>query len=273
MSQLLPSSRRALLYLVTAFAITWVAWWSLVALSQAGLTRYGQWPFMSLYVIGGLGPTIAAYVAVCLTRSSDVLREFNRRVLNWRVGPPWYLFALGLPIILGFVALGVAVALRPSVMEAIAIRPWYVFPLLLAMTIIGGGLEEFGWRGILQEEWGPVIGPARAALLIGPIWAVWHLPLFWMPGVSQYHGQFAPFLLGVMGNALLFGWLYSGTRSILLCVLMHAATNAVTMLGVAVPTGVGLSLIGPGVSLAVGALLFLARGRHSHADVDHRSTL
>ncbi|WP_267223796.1 CPBP family intramembrane glutamic endopeptidase [Dyella silvae] len=262
MTELLPADRRAYIFLALAFGITWCAWGALVMLAQAQATAYGEWPFMTLYVLGGLGPTIAAYAAVYLTRAQGPLREFNQRVLRWRVRPVWYAAAIGLPIALAFVAVGIAVALRPEVSSHLAIKPWYLFPLLLAMTIIGGGLEEFGWRGITQEAWGPALGQARAALLIGPIWALWHFPLFFLPGVSQYHGHFALFLVGVMGNALLFGWLYCHTRSILLCVLMHAATNAIIMLGVIVPSGHGLSLISPCLGLAVGGLLFLSHGRH-----------
>ena len=263
MAELVPVSRRALYFLAAAFAMTWGAWGTLAWLAQAQMTAYGQWPYMTLYVLGGLGPTIAAYIAVYLTREQAPLREFNQRVLRWRVRPLWYAVAIGLPIALGFIAIGLALALRPAVLGQVAIKPWYDFPLLFAMTIVGGGLEEFGWRGITQEEWGHAMGQGRAALLIGPIWALWHLPLFFLPGVSQYHGNFALFLIGVMGNALLFGWLYSRTRSILLCVFMHAATNAVIMLGVVVPPGHGLSLIGPCLGLCVGALLFLATGKRT----------
>jgi membrane protease YdiL (CAAX protease family) len=102
-------------------------------------------------------------------------------------------------------------------------------------------------------------------LLIGPIWALWHLPLFFLPGVAQYHASFALFLVGIMGNALLFGWLYSRTRSILLCVFMHAASNAVVMMGVSIPSGMGMSVVGPCLSLCVGALLFLSTGKRAGA--------
>jgi membrane protease YdiL (CAAX protease family) len=253
--------RRALVFLASAFGISWCAWGVLIVLSQSHAAAYGQWPFMTLYVLGGLGPTIAAYVAVWLTRTDAPLREFNRRVLRWRVLPAWYAVAIGLPIALAFGAIGIALSLGLATWSQLAIRPWYLFPALFAMTIIGGGLEEFGWRGIAQDAWGRAWGQARAAWLIGPIWAVWHLPLFFLPGVSQYHGAFGPFLLGVMGNALLLGWLYSRTRSILLCVFMHAASNAIVMLGVVAPSGQGMSWIGPCLALAVGWLLFLADGR------------
>ncbi|MET3651547.1 CPBP family intramembrane glutamic endopeptidase [Dyella japonica] len=263
MTEHFPTSRRALVYLAAAFGISWMAWGALVALVQAQLTSYGRWSFMTLYVLGGLGPTIAAYVAVWRTRGESPLREFNHRVLRWRVKPVWYLMALCLPAVLGFIAIGVAVALKPALGEAVSFRPWYLFPLYFLMTIIGGGLEELGWRGIAQEEWGRSIGASRAALMIGPIWAVWHLPLFFLPGVAQYHASFALFLVGVMGNALLFGWLYCHTRSILLCVFMHAASNAAVMMGVAIPSGMGMALIGPCLSLCVGALLFLSGGKRA----------
>lgn len=261
-----PTSRRALVYLATAFGITWLAWGVLAVLAQSSVTHYGTWPFMSLYVLGGLGPTLAAYVAVWRTPEQGPVSEFNRRVVRWRVRPMWYLVALGLPMALGFMAIGVAVALKPALGAAVSFKPWYLFPLYLLMTIIGGGLEEFGWRGITQEEWGHAIGPVRAALLIGPIWALWHLPLFFLPGVSQYHANFALFLIGIIGNALLFGWLYQRTRSILLCVLMHAASNAVAMTGISVPLGMGMGLIGPCLGLAVGGLLFVSIRRRPESD-------
>lgn len=263
MTEHFPASRRALAYLAIAFGISWAAWGLLVVLAQRQVTSYGAGPYMTLYVVGGLGPTIAAYLAVWRTREQAPVSEFNRRVLRWRVRPVWYLLALGLPVALGLMAIGVAVALKPALASSVDFKSWYLFPQYLLMTIVGGGLEELGWRGVTQEEWGRVITPVRAALLIGPIWALWHLPLFFLPGVAQYHAGFALFLVGTMGNALLLGWLYSHTRSILLCVLMHAAANAAVMMGVSVPSGQGMGLVGPCLSLCVGALLFLSTGRRA----------
>ncbi len=259
-------SRRARIFLVTAFALTWVAWGSLILLARMRVTSYGQWPYMTLYVLGGLGPTIAAYVAVCRTPEQAPLREFHQRLLRWRVPFAWYPVAIGLPIALAFVAVGTAAALRPSLLAAVSIKPWYLFLSLFPMMMVGGGLEELGWRGVAQEEWGRSVGHGRAALLIGPIWAVWHLPLFFLPGVAQYGGNFALFLLGVMGNALILGWLYSRTRNILLCIFFHASWNTMMTLGVAIPHGHGVSLVGPCLSLGVGTLLFLAAGqKREHA--------
>jgi len=63
------------------------------------------------------------------------------------------------------------------------------------------------------------------------IWAVWHLPLFWIPGMGSGYGlaDFTWFFLLMSGWGVLLGWVYMNTRgSLLLCVLFHAARNTIT---------------------------------------------
>jgi membrane protease YdiL (CAAX protease family) len=251
-------SRRLVTYLVATFVITWGAWSSLAWLAQSGALAYGQGPFMLLYVLGGFGPTIGAYVAVLATRSQAPLAEYHRRLLRWRVPAGWYLVAVGLPIGLAAVSTGIAVLLSPDLSAAVSIKPWYIFVPLFAMMIIGGGLEELGWRGVAQPEISRLASAATAALWVGLMWALWHLPLFFVPGVSQYGGNFPIFAVGVVGTALTLGWLYSRTESILLCIVFHAAGNAITALGLVVPSGRDwLGLVGPCLSVVVGAALVL----------------
>ena len=73
---------------------------------------------------------------------------------------------------------------------------------------------------------------------------MWHLPLFSLHGVPQYGGNFALFAVSVIGNALLLGWLYAGTGSILLCVLFHAASNTASSMGLDLPGGAPSALWG-----------------------------
>jgi membrane protease YdiL (CAAX protease family) len=192
-----------------------------------------------------------------VTAAQAPLREFHRRLLRWRVGYAWYAIAVTLPIGLAIVSTLAAMQLRPDLTGALSLRPWStLLPLFLTM-IIGGGLEELGWRGVAQSEWGRSIGHARTALLVGVVWAIWHLPLFLIPGVAQYGGNFAVFALGVIGNALMLGWLYSRTTSILLCIVFHAAANAITAFGFTIPRDAGwLTLLAPCLGLLVGLLLF-----------------
>lgn len=80
-------------YLIATFLITWTCWWALVLLTRTGTMAYGygQPLFMVFYLLGGLGPTIAAFVAVLATPAQSPLREFNARLFRWRVAWWWYM--------------------------------------------------------------------------------------------------------------------------------------------------------------------------------------
>jgi membrane protease YdiL (CAAX protease family) len=253
-------NRRLAIYLAATFGVTWGAWGSLAALAPAGGGFvYGRWPFMTLFILGGFGPAIGAYVAVLATAARAPRGEFHRRLLRWRVAPWIYLAAAGLPAAIAAAATGIAVLLRPALATDLAIKPWIMIVPLFAMMIVGGGVEELGWRGVAQPEMARAIGPLPAALAVGAVWAIWHAPLFFIPGVSQYGGNFPRFAVGVVGAALILAWIYARGESILLCIVCHAAGNAATALGLAVPAGGGaLTLLAPVLSVAIGAALLIA---------------
>jgi uncharacterized protein len=247
---------RLRIYLMATFLITWACWGALVLLVRAGTTVYGRPLFMTLYMLGGLGPTIAAYVAVLATQTQSPLREFHARLFRWRVAGWRYGIALGLPLALGLVSVGLAVRIDPDLSAALFLRPWSMLLPLFLVMIAGGGLEELGWRGVAQPELERGLRRPVAALLVGLVWALWHLPLFLLPGVGQYGTSFPIFATGVVGGALILAWLYGHTRSVLLCILFHAGWNAIAALGYAVPSSRPLpALLDAGLRVIVGTLL------------------
>ena len=257
-------NRRLATFLAVSFAVTWSAWGILVPLARARTLVYGQWPFMGLYMLGGLGPTIAAYAAVLATSAQAPLSEFHRRLFRWRVAGWWYLVAAGLPIALAVASRTITALLTPGMPGAPSVEPWYMFLPLFVVMIAGGGLEELGWRGVAQPEMERALSRAAAALLVGLAWAVWHAPLFLLPGVSQYGASFPVFAVGVIGTALILAWLYGRTGSILLCVVFHAAVNAIAALGFAIPHYRGwLALLGPCFNVVLGSLLLLSTSAFS----------
>ena len=259
-------SRRLALYLGAAFAITWGAWGTLAALARSDALRYGEPRFMALYILGGLGPMIAAYLAIIATRSATPLREFHLRLLRWRVARSWYLFALFVPIALALASVAIALVFERGLWASLAVRPWYLFAAYFLTTIIGGGLEEPGWRGVAQPELQRWLSPGWAAVAVAAAWAPWHLPLFFIPGVAQYGGSFVEFAIGILGTSLLLGWLYARTQSVLLCVIFHASANASALMGIAVPDEGGLlTSIGAIVNVAAGLALFVLRNPQTGA--------
>ena len=105
--------------------------------------------------------------------------------------------------------------------------PIYMIILMLPIMLIGGGLEEAGWRYITFPELDKKFGFSIAAFVTGIIWALWHLPLFFIPGVHQYGKSFLGFTITVMGLSFALATIRKVTGSIWLCVLFHMIVNAV----------------------------------------------
>ena len=93
--------------------------------------------------------------------------------------------------------------------------------LLLLPSVLG---EELGWRGYaqtrLQTRWNPMV----AGIVVGMIWALWHLPLFLMVGTSQHelNMPFVGFFFGLMAHSILYAWLQNHTdNSIWTAIFFH----------------------------------------------------
>jgi uncharacterized protein len=212
---------------------------------------------MALYAMGGLAPTIGALAAVLATRRQSPFCEFRSRLFRWRVGALWYAVAIGIPLTAALIAAGAA-RLLSAAGGPLFLRPWYAFFPLLVFMIAGGGLEELGWRGVAQPELERHLGRELAAVIVGIAWSAWHLPLFFLPGTTQYRTSFLPFSVQVLGAAMILAWLCGHTRSILLCILFHAALNASwLMLLIGAPGGAIRSNYGAPICLLTGSMLLM----------------
>jgi membrane protease YdiL (CAAX protease family) len=99
-------------------------------------------------------------------------------------------------------------------------------PVWLLGGVLFGGLEEIGWRGHLQPLLQRTVPPLAAAVLVGLIWSVWHLPLFWLTGTTQAATSVTTFTLGAVGLSIVLGWVWNASGgSTLLAVLLHGAIN------------------------------------------------
>jgi len=101
-----------------------------------------------------------------------------------------------------------------------------VFTAIVA-AIFGGLLgEEIGWRGYALPRLTDRLGKAGASVLLGLVWAGWHLPVFFIPGMDQSGQSLPVYILQVTALSVAMAWLYWHTRgSLLLAVLMHTAIN------------------------------------------------
>jgi len=176
-------------------------------------------------LLGAFSPSLVALWLTARAEGSTGVRALLGRVLQWRVAVPWYLFAVGyIPVIKLTVALVHRVA--TGAWPRFGDEAWYVIPLAIAFSTPFQAGEEIGWRGYALPRLATRFGLARASILLGLIWAFWHLPQFFIREVDTYGQSFLVFVLQVTALSVAMAWLYARTRgSLLLVMLLHSAVN------------------------------------------------
>jgi membrane protease YdiL (CAAX protease family) len=150
-----------------------------------------------------------------------------RRLVQADVGLRWYLFAIGY-----MAAVKLTVALLHRVLlgawPQFGDEAWYVMlAATIFSTIIGGQAgEEIGWRGFALPRLATHFGYGAGSILLGMIWALWHLPLFFVREADKHGQSFFLYALQVTAISVAIAWLYQRTNgSLLLTMLMHSAIN------------------------------------------------
>jgi len=186
--------------------------------------------------LGALSSSLAAIVLVIVEGRKGGLRELLGRFLVWRVGIQWWAFTLLFAIIPSVAALYLFNLLGGPTVDWSGLQPLYnVVPMFIFLTIAAGIGEEFGWRGFLLPRLQTRHNALVSGLIVGVVWAIWHIPLFFIKGTNQYDMQLQdgllPVILGysifVIVSSIQFAWVFNNTKgSVLLAAVFHGASNA-----------------------------------------------
>lgn len=212
-------------FFILTFLIGWSIWvpLGLLAPENALLSLPGAW-----------APTISALILIGLSEGWGGIKRFLVKVLHWRVGPGWYLVVLFGVAAIAYLALGIGLLFGVPAPELTlpAGVPRDGLPLALPIIFllnifIGGPLaEDLGWRGYILPNLRERMSALNASLIIGIVWAIWHLPFFIFPWRDLVGNiPFVWFALLTTSWSVLFAWVYVNTKSILMPVLFHAAIN------------------------------------------------
>lgn len=176
----------------------------------------GQHPLFFLCVYA---PAIAAFAVVAYYGGGEGVKHFSSRLMIWKCSPVWYAFLLiGIPLV--FWA-GSAIK-GNSLPEPNPFPSFQALCLALALALIKGPIEEFGWRGVLLPLLQRKLTPIWAGLILGVVWGFWHLPAFLLSGTQQSQWSFAPFFVGCIALSVIVTALFNASRgSILLSALFH----------------------------------------------------
>ncbi|BBG02607.1 MULTISPECIES: CPBP family intramembrane glutamic endopeptidase [Pseudonocardia] len=221
-------------FFLLANLMSWVAWTPYI-LSENGL---GVWIYRFPDVLGTsqilgvlpgayLGPIASAFLVTAIADGRPGLRRWIGRMWRWRVRRHWYaLTLLGVPVamlVTGFVFSGGRI-----VMPSLLVVAVYV-PALLIQMITTGLAEEPGWRDFalprLQRRFGPLAG----TMVLGPLWALWHMPLFvtdWGGWPDADWTRPAAFVLFCLTFNIVMTWVFNRTgESLPLAMLLHVSVN------------------------------------------------
>jgi membrane protease YdiL (CAAX protease family) len=222
------------LYLVVAVVGTWAFWLPAIALG----VRFDSAAGLVLLLVGLAVPGLSGIGFVYLTYDERGRTDFWNRVTQpRRFGIRWLIVILLVPLGVGVLAGVVDLLLGgtgPAWGEGVTqfgVNPLAVLPTLFFATL-PPILEELGWRGYaldrLQLKWSAL----SASVLLGVVWALWHLPLFFIPGSYQHDAvgfattEFWLFMAGIVALSVTFTWVYNNTdRSILGIIILHGWVN------------------------------------------------
>jgi len=211
-------------FFLVAYIITWILH-GLIVFFRIPFKGAGSSRAQILYMFGLAGPLVASFLLAYASYGHVGVSNLLSGVLKWNVGLIWYFLAIAPVGIIYFLS---AVAYRLWKKEQFPLfkRPERGLFLLIFGQVWVVIAEEIGWRGFALPHLEVVFGWLGAGLVLGILWASWHLPMFFVSGSNQYGSSFFKYMCVLTIWSLFMAMLYYQTNgSVLLCMIFHAAAN------------------------------------------------
>ena len=220
-------------YFLATFAWTWLIWGTGILLGFTAETGEG----LIVALLGVIGPLVTGIGFTYFTRDIEGRRDYWKRIIDFkRIPAKWYLVIfLFVPVLNGLAALldrmsGGTGGTWGEAARNVLSDPLSIIPSILFASLIPF-IEELGWRGYVLDRLQEKHTALVSSLILGAVWSLWHLPLFFVPGSYQAGlgvGSLAfwLFMIGIVPLNLPFTWIYNNTgRSTLAVILFHAMVN------------------------------------------------
>lgn len=205
-------------YLRCTFLIMSIGWGLCLLCSFNGISLNDNRLIYVPFLLGGLSPTIASYLT--LKRDNEVtnFKEWLKNIFDFKHN----IFSYSMIVIMTILFIFPQCFISGYEKGA----PIFAMIVMIPMMIFGGGLEEAGWRYILQLELEKKYPFTVSTIIVSVIWWLWHLPLFYIQGAAQYGQNYFAFGISVLGLSFALASIRKNTGSVWLCVLFHCIVNS-----------------------------------------------
>ena len=220
-------TRPILAFFSLTYAATWTCWAAAAAVSRGSTPGDTVRPALAgaLFLLGTVAPSLVALALTERAGGRAATRALLDRVFLWDVAARWYVFAVGYMLA---IKLSAALVYRfvTGGWPRFGDEAWYLMAIAIVFSTWVQAGEEIGWRGYALPRLSARVGLAPASVILGVLWAGWHLPLFFVPAADTLGQSFPLYLIQVTALSVAAAWLYWRTGgSLLLVMLLHAAVN------------------------------------------------
>lgn len=227
------NTKKTIVFLVLTFIWSWIFWGIGLNVLAEGITQESISAFLIYFFTGVYGPSLSAVITTLIFDGFKAVLNLLKTFFIWNIPLKNYGYVIFLPILFVLVGIGLyAVFIGPiGRFDSLA---YSSIPVVLWSGFYAGPLgEELGWRGFLLPEFQKRFSNLKSAIVIGVIWFVWHIPLFWAPFGTLVSGgelTFLPvitYLMMLICLSVIITWLVICSKgSVLIALLFHLSINA-----------------------------------------------
>jgi len=213
----------ALTYFALTFSLSWLGAFAVAAPHLLRGEAIPKFAGLMMFPAMLLGPSAVGIFLTRIAEGPAALRELFSRMFRVRVPARWYAALLIPPALV----LTVLYIMKTFVSSDFAPNRFFIG---IGFGFVAGFFEEIGWMGYAFPKMRRADNALAPAILLGLLWAAWHIPVIDYLGTSTPHGAYwLPFFLAfgaaMTAMRILIAWLYSNTKSVLLAQLLHASST------------------------------------------------
>ena len=212
-----------LAYFTLTFSISWAGAFALAAPYLVRRSPIPAFTGILMFPVMLLGPLVSGFVMAGVTAGRAGIKAIFAGMNPARIAPGWYAALLIPPAVI----LPLLLFLEHTVSPAFTPNHFW---LGIAFGVPAGVFEEIGWSGFAFPQMRRRSRAFAAAVRLGILWGLWHLPAINFLGASAPHGRywfafFLAFAFAMIAMRVVISWLLQNTRSVLLAQLMHISST------------------------------------------------